>query len=1002
LVQSEVTTIYQDNRSFLWIGTKCGINRFDGLEFKTIADTNGISASWIFFIEELNDSTVWFLTAKGCVLFTYGRQTAKIQSYFVDGHFIGYWTKDGKGYFANQTKSLFCVDHSGVKMVNNGFFDRIKGMFHENTWVDLTYSKHDGNFYFRNMDGELVCLRGNQTINLHVNSFNGLFKGVDGRIYFTTPDVTIRNVINEFSVRQLNRFSSRIKEPVRVYCVSDTTFSCIADLGTDLEILNDHLLVINPDSLFFSSPDKPFLRIFTNGEMQGYHLPFQATGDLFIDREQNLWAGSPMGLMKIYSLSFTGYDGLDGLYKNLQFVAGDKNNRIITGGFENGLQRLEYNDTFTGLPMPLFSNSKVLTQVYPGCGKDRYGNLYISVNPYCMITWDGARLRQIPDLPVTSAYSFFEDSVTGIQYIGTNPGLLVRRGALPGYRLLEIFPGDKGNKIVSIVKDDRGRLLLGGFKGLSFLEGDQITHLPTREFPFSQGANAMVRDHRGNIWIGNTTGLWLFNMSKFEKISNPWFNNLVVSLCLVDSAKLFIGGLYGIGFLDLSAFYNSDTVDIRYFNSDNGFTGKECQQNAVWYDKRNLLWVATTDNLQRIDVDHLPPAGTGPRVYLEKISRIDETMKLVPLLESSATSGQLHLDHHVRNLRFDYAAPVFRGPSFVRYRYILEGQDMQWSPPVTERYAVYTNLTPGSYIFKVIACNDAGVWSDEPAAFRIVIRPAFWQTWWFWLLVVLLLAAFFFFMGYLSVNRRRQRSQEKLEYEKRIAELQLISIRNQIDPHFTFNAMNSIASVILKEEKEKAYSFFVKLSAMIRQVLSSGEKVTRSLAEELEFVRNYLEIEKLRFRDTFQYTIHIIQPINLDQEVPKMVIQTYTENAIRHGLLNKKGGGGVLTVTVKEENEKLTIVVEDNGIGRKKAQEVGSRSTGKGLMILNFYYDFFDRYNEKKIVREVTDLYDDHHEPSGTRITVIIPSGFRFDYSANSGIVKRTQGFFIKKAKSQR
>ena len=86
--------------------------------------------------------------------------------------------------------------------------------------------------------------------------------------------------------------------------------------------------------------------------------------------------------------------------------------------------------------------------------------------------------------------------------------------------------------------------------------------------------------------------------------------------------------------------------------------------------------------------------------------------------------------------------------------------------------------------------------------------------------------------------------------------------------------MNSIASVILKDEKEKAYSFFVKLSNLIRQVLTSGDKLTRTLAEELIFVQNYLEIEKLRFRDSFSFRINIIQPVNLEQEVPKMVIQT--------------------------------------------------------------------------------------------------------------------------------
>jgi hypothetical protein len=549
--------------------------------------------------------------------------------------------------------------------------------------------------------------------------------------------------------------------------------------------------------------------------------------------------------------------------------------------------------------------------------------------------------------------------------------------------MLKIFPGNKGNKVVSMVKDNTGKLLLGGFKGLSFLEGEKVTHLPNKEFPYTQGANAMVKDHRGNIWIGNTDGLWMYDMKKFRKIRNPWFNDLVVSLCVIDSSKLFIGGLHGIGFLDLTAFYLNDSVNIRYFNGDNGFTGNECQQNAVCYDSRGILWVATTDNLQRIDPANLPSPGRTPKVYIEKISILDETMKLFPMVVSSVIQGRLDLDHHVHNLRFDFTAPVFRGPTFVRFRYQLEGQDKDWSPPSSERFAVYTNLSPGRYTFKVIACNDAATWSDQPAVYEIVIHPAFWQTWWFWTLSVLLMAGFFFWLGYLVMSRRRKSMQEKLESEKKIAELQLLSIRNQIDPHFTFNAMNSIASVILKDDKEKAYSFFVKLSNLIRQVLTSGDKVTRTLAEELVFVQNYLEIEKLRFRDSFQFRINIVQPVNLNQEVPKMVIQTYAENALKHGLLNKKDGAGELLITIGEEGNMLHIEIEDNGIGREQARLMGEKSTGKGMMILNFYYEFFDKYNDQKIQHMVTDLYTEVNEPAGTRVTVLIPTGFKFKMTEN-------------------
>lgn len=974
LVQSEITALYQDQKGFLWVGTKCGISRFDGHTFRTIRDTAGISDGWVFYIRELNDTTLWFLTAKGCVLVTYAKKSLNVQSFPVDGHFIGYWVQDGKGHFFNQYKEYFQVDHTGVKKIENGLFNKIGAVIRENSWVDLTHSKQDGNLYFRSKDGELICLRDSSIVKLKVKSFTRLITGHDGKIYLLTPDYTLNRCLAGGKVVEWKNFPGNVREPVKLHLLTDTTFSLVADFGNDPTLLENQLMILNRDTIIFSSPDEPLMQIYANGVMKRYRTPFPAIHVTFVDRENNLWGASPMGLIRLHATAFTEYDEKDGLYNNLQLVAEDKNHCIITGSFEEGLQKIS-NDRITRLPIPDFSHAGVLRQVYPGSGKDRHGNLYLSVNPYAMLIWDGQKLTNIPEIPITSAYSYFDDTVAGRQYMGANIGLIQWND---GMHVYHETPGGKGNKVVSMAKDGQGRLLLGGFKGLSYLKDDKITHLPTPEFPYTQGANAMAKDHRGNIWIGNSTGLWMFDSKTFRKIDNPWFNSMVVSLCTVDTSKLFIGGLYGIGFLDLEAFYRNDTAIIRYFNSDNGFTGKECQQNAVCLDHNGYLWVATTDNLQRIDPEHLPPVGAGPMTYIEQISLIDESMKLIPLRSSSASSGRIDLNHHDRNLRFDFTAPVFRGPSFVRFRYMLEGHDKQWSPPTVERYAVYTNLDPGHYTFRVMACNDAGIWSHEPASCTVVIAPAFWQRWWFWALAVTLLAGFFFLLGFMVMNRRRIRLQEKLEYEKQIAELQLVSIRNQIDPHFTFNAINSIASVILHEEKEKAYGFFVKLSAMIRQVLASSDQVTRPLAEELEFVQNYLEIEKLRFPESFQFTINLPENLELTREVPKMVIQTYAENAIKHGLLNKKEGEGKLEITLTQTDKHLTIIIEDNGIGRANAHALGQKSTGKGMAILNFYYAFFERYNTQKILHEITDLHDQHNQPTGTRVTIRIPVGFRY------------------------
>jgi len=230
----------------------------------------------------------------------------------------------------------------------------------------------------------------------------------------------------------------------------------------------------------------------------------------------------------------------------------------------------------------------------------------------------------------------------------------------------------------------------------------------------------------------------------------------------------------------------------------------------------------------------------------------------------------------------------------------------------------------------------------------------------------------FLFLGFILTTRKKRLQQEKLEQEKKLAELQLISMKNQIDPHFTFNAMNAIASVVLKEDKEMAYRFFMKLSALIRSILVSGDKLTRTLGEELTFVTNYLEVEKFRFKEKFEYTLEFNGQIDSEEEVPKMVVQTYVENAIKHGLMHKEGTGHLL-VKVDLEGEGLRILITDDGIGREKAQQYSMHSTGKGLVILNGYYDYFRTFKKKNIRHEIVDLADADGNPTGTKIEIFIP-----------------------------
>ncbi len=243
----------------------------------------------------------------------------------------------------------------------------------------------------------------------------------------------------------------------------------------------------------------------------------------------------------------------------------------------------------------------------------------------------------------------------------------------------------------------------------------------------------------------------------------------------------------------------------------------------------------------------------------------------------------------------------------------------------------------------------------------------------------------FFISIYLSVflllllirNHQRNLLRKKFETEKKLAELQLLSLRNQMDPHFTFNVLNTIGAAILQNKNEESYNLLLKFSRMIRTTVSSSDQIYRSLQEELDFVKNYLDLQIIRCNGSFSYTVEMDQTIDPVQPVPKMILQTYVENALKHGLIPKKSGG-LLKISAVREEQRISLTIEDNGIGRQQAQINGTLSTGVGLKIMRQYYELLNRNNQFHITEEFSDLYDENGKAAGTRVVICIPEGYIF------------------------
>jgi two-component sensor histidine kinase len=219
------------------------------------------------------------------------------------------------------------------------------------------------------------------------------------------------------------------------------------------------------------------------------------------------------------------------------------------------------------------------------------------------------------------------------------------------------------------------------------------------------------------------------------------------------------------------------------------------------------------------------------------------------------------------------------------------------------------------------------------------------------------------------INTHKVKQKESLK--QRLITLQLQGIKAQLDPHFTFNTLNSVASLIYLEDREAAYDYMNKFTQLLRGMLNDAERVYRTLEEEINFVTTYLELEKLRFAEKFNYDIQIGEGVSKKEQVPKLVLQTFAENAIKHGIMPRSEGGS-LQIKVEKIDDYLKLTIEDNGIGRAAAAG-HSTSTGKGLKITGEFYDILNQINKMPIKQYITDLFNEKGSPAGTRVEVLVP-----------------------------
>ncbi len=242
-------------------------------------------------------------------------------------------------------------------------------------------------------------------------------------------------------------------------------------------------------------------------------------------------------------------------------------------------------------------------------------------------------------------------------------------------------------------------------------------------------------------------------------------------------------------------------------------------------------------------------------------------------------------------------------------------------------------------------------------------NPKYLYKYVFWIIVYLLSFIFIYSILYLQ----RMNINKKIYLEKRIVQLQIKNTQNQLDPHFTFNVLNTISNYIFKEDKYKAYDLFERFATLIRTYSDFSDSIFRTLKKELRFTLDYLELQKYRFKDRFDYKTEIDENINTEKvQIPKMMIQSFVENVLKHAFIDLPYKG-LITISIKLFNKSLIINIEDNGIGinaSKKANPIPK--SGKGMGIMEEQIALINKLYEQKIELKIIDKSVQNENKTGT------------------------------------
>jgi ligand-binding sensor domain-containing protein/uncharacterized membrane-anchored protein YhcB (DUF1043 family) len=944
LPSSEIYDLFEDSKGYLWIATDAGICKYNGLSLTTFTTRNGLPDNTVFHIREDSKGRIWVQTFSGAV------------SYCENNQFHSIPANDSlRSLYGNGQKTIysFFIDENDCVVVGGLY---IGGCYRIQPADGYRSLQHVASPFNGTGNRELWTDKKNHLYACGTNLFKSPTSARISHNGFLTSipiDYTVSVGINMrmlLTARNSILFSFKnilyevdAKGEVRKYEFPGIIIGLDETRGGDIWV--NQLL---HGSTRFAGGD---LNKSGTNYLNGYNV-----SAVFQDPERGLWfATVGKGMMFLSGLEFgylTSSEGLiDYPISGMSILSGSS---VILGHNFSTISLLNFNSdgSISQTVKSIGQVSEIAIEValrFKGkliANSDRTYALKDNLEPDGRILNDrhikGYALHPRGDTMFGFSHSYF---------VWMDSNLREVKYSLAPVRIISAcYLGDE--------------LYLGGINGLwkmndtfpQFL-GNDLNGLNTR-------IDDMVADRNGCLWIA-TRGDGVFvldhgNLHHFVS-EDGLASNTCRSITVDSEGNIWIGTNKGVSVL---ANFNrlTGTASISSYTTSNGLLSNEVTMLDV---KDDVLWMAGPEGVCWVPTNRLLVNTTAPPIYITCVISGNDTLNYADTAILSYSNNRLTIS---------YEGVSLANASTLRYRYKISGSGEYWITTDSREISL-TNISPGEYTFTIYALNANGTPSILPAVFHYVVLTPFYMTWWFYLITILALVIILYLIVRARINVVRRKVAERSAAERRMVELRLSALRAQMNPHFIFNAINSIQHYVLNNDSEKAYTYLARFSKLIRLVLEQSQANTVSLKQELDLLQLYMELEQLRFSQPVKINLEIDD--QLDQSgirIPGMLLQPYVENAFWHGLQPLKDRSPELKITIKKVNENLHLIVSDNGIGRAAAAKLESSTKGRsyGMVITQERLRLTRRAGTLVETVLVRDALDNDGNIAGTIVEIIL------------------------------